>query len=180
MTSFGDITCNTMISRSMRLPIVDWRSGGAAPTNVTIGTTPTIEAERFDSTTELLSVYVLLPKDMDTSQDLTLCFHWSLVSAQTDSDTLDVTCDYVAVKKNSTGDGIDKTSTQITGQTTVTTANGLAVGDVYEMAMTISAGDATNPLADAAGLAIEFHLTNTTGVASADFLSGTLVYTALY
>lgn len=178
--AFGDITGDTTITRALHLPVVSWRGGATAPSAVTIGTTPTIEAQRFAATNELISIYVSLPVEADLSQNISLVLQWSLVSAETDADTLDVTCDYTATVPNSTGDGIAKTSTQITGQVTVTTANGLAAGDIYEMTLTIASGDATNPLASATGLAIEFHLTNTTGVASADFLDADLVYTALY
>ena len=165
--------------RSVHLSGDQFRKGATAPTDVTIGTTPTVNALRFAATNELASVYLALPEDMDRTKDITLRLHWSLVSAETNTDTLDLSSDYTAVLQNSTGSGVAKTSTGVTGQVTVTTGNGLAVGDVYVMDIAISAADATNPLASAVGIAIEIHLTNTTGVASADLLDANFLYEAL-
>ena len=178
--TFGSVSSDQTLTRSIHLGISNWRGGATAPTAQTIGTTPTIEAQRFSATNELLSTFASLPSDMDRTQNATLRLQWSLAAAETDSDTLDITVDYTAVLANSTGDGVGRTSTQVTGQVTVTTANGLAAGDIYEMDITIASGDATNPLTSSVGLALEFHLTNTTGVASADFLDADLIYTALY
>lgn len=180
MTAFGDVASNTSLLRSIHLDISNFRQGATAPTEVTIGTTPTLQALRFAATNELVSVFASFPHDMDTTQDLTLHLQWVLVSAQTDSDTLDITCDYVAVTPFSTGNGPGKTSSQTTGQITATTANGLAAGDLYEMDIVFSAGDATNPLSGTHGIGLEFHLTNTTGVASADLIDVDILYTALY
>lgn len=180
MTAFGDVAGNTALTRSIHIDISNLRQGATAPTEVLIGTTPEVPALRFAATNELVSVYASFPQDMDTTQDVTFQLQWALVAAETDSDTLDITCDYVAVTPLSTGDGPNKTSTQVTGQVTVTTANGLAIGDVYEMSITFSAADATNPLSGASGIGLEFHLTNTTGVASADLLDADFIYSALY
>ncbi|MEE9312117.1 MAG: hypothetical protein V3V10_06845, partial [Planctomycetota bacterium] len=67
-------------------------------------------------------------------------------------------------------------STQITGQVTVTTGEGLAAGDMYDMTLTMLQNDANNPAAGALGPALEFHLTNTTGVAAADLVAGCVNY----
>lgn len=180
MTDFGQVASNTALTRSIHIDIANLRQGATAPTEVVIGTTPEVPALRFAATNELVSVYASFPQDLDKTQDVVLHLQWVLVTAETDADTLDVTCDYVAVIPNSTGSGPGKTSSQVTGQVTVTTANGLAAGDLYEMNITFSAGDATNPLASAHGIGLEFHLTNTTGVASADLIDADFVYSALY
>jgi len=180
MTTAGAVVSSTALTRSLHLAGDQFRRGATAPTDVTIGTTPTISALRFAATNELASVYASLPTNIDLSQPITLRLQWSLASVEVNADALDLTCDYTRAVANSTGNGVGKASTQITGQVTVTTANGLAIGDVYLMDLTFAVADATNPLANAVGLAIEIHLTNTTGVASADLLDADLIYEALY
>ena len=48
------------------------------------------------------------------------------------------------------------------------------------MDITFIAGDATNPLANAVGIAFEINLTNITGVIGMDVIDGNLIYEALY
>lgn len=180
MTLFGEVISNTLLDRQIILTGNQFRKGATAPTDVTIGTTPTIAAQRFAATNELASIFDVLPFNIDLTQDLELILIWSLVSVQINNDTLNVTLDYTAPIINTTAAGIAKASTQLLGVTTVTTGNGLAVGDMYSMLFTLLAADATNPLANAAGIAAEIHLTNTTGVASADLVAACLNYKALY
>lgn len=180
MTTAGAVVSSTALTRSLHLTGDGFRRGATAPTDVTIGTTPTIGALRFAATNELASVYASLPANIDLSQPITLRLQWALAALETNATTLDVTCDYTRTLANSTGNGPGKASTQVTGQVTVTTGNGLAAGDVYVMDIVFAVGDATNPLANAIGLALEIHLTNTTGVASADLLDADLIYEALY
>jgi uncharacterized protein involved in outer membrane biogenesis len=155
-----------------------FRKGATAPTDVTIGTTPTVPALLFDATGELVSLYHSLPQDLDTGHDVILRLQWSLAAVQLNGDTLDVTCDYTAPTLTG-GAGIAKTSTQITGQFTCVTGR-LAIGDLYTMDLTVPFGDATNPLASAVGVAFEFHLTNTTGVAACHLVDGDFIYEGLY
>ena len=180
MTTFGAITSSTTLTRTIHLAGDQWRKGATAPTDVTIGTTPTIQALRFDAANELASLYHSLPIDRDTTTDVILRIQWALIGAETNGETLDVTCNYTAVIENSTGSGPGKASTSITGQTTVTTANGLATGDVYTIDITFLAADATNPLANAVGIAFEINLTNITGVIGMDGIDGDFIYEALY
>ena len=180
MSNAGDVTGNTTLTRSIHLSGEQFRVGGTAPTSVTIGTSPEIPAHHFDATAELVSLYSALPQNIDRTKDVILRLHFSLSATETDADTLDFTCDYTAPLANSTGNGIAKTSTQVTGQTTVTTANGLAIGDMYTMDITFPFADATNPLASAIGLVFELHLTNLTGVAEIDLVDGDLIYEALH
>jgi hypothetical protein len=180
MSNFGDVTGDTTLTRSIHISGNQFRNGAAAPTDVIIGTSPEIPALHFDATGELVSAYVSLPPNMDRTKDLILRLHFSLSATETDADTLDFTCDYTAPLANSTGDGIERTSTQVTGQTTVTTANGLAIGDMYTMDITFPFGDATNPLASAIALAFELHLTNVTEVGEIDLVDGLLIYEALH
>jgi hypothetical protein len=144
---------------------------------VTIGTTPTIPALLFDATNELASLYHSIPIDADLTQDIILRIQFSLAAVETNLDTCDFTCDYTAPTLAG-GAGIAKTSTQVTGQFTAVTGR-LAIGDIYEMDITFSAGDATNPLAAARGIAFELHLTNTVGVGAIHLLDGDFIYTAL-
>jgi hypothetical protein len=165
------------LERSIHLSGQQFRKGATAPTDVTIGTTPTVGALHFDATNELASLYHSYPNAIDTSQDIILRLQFSLSSIETNGDTCDFTCDYTAITLAG-GGGIAKTSTQVTGQFTAVTGR-LAVGDIYEMDITFPAGDATNPLPGSDGIAFEIHLTNTTGVGDIDLLDGDFVYTAL-
>jgi hypothetical protein len=113
---------------------------------------------------------------MDRTIDPALVLIWSLAQTETNADELSLTIDYTAPIDLSTGSGIAKTSTQLTNNLPVTTANGLAIGDIYAQTISFAVGDATNPLANAIGLAIEFHLTNTTGVGTVDLIGACLGY----
>ncbi len=174
----GDFTVNVdPVLRAIILTLQDFRKGTTAPTDVTIGTTPTVPALHFDATNELLTVQAAMPPDWDHG-DLILELEVVLSAAETNGDTLDLTVDYVATIPQSTGEGPGKASTQLTPSLTVTTANGLAIGDQYAMQIVISAADATNPLADVGTIALEFHLTNITGVEEFNFIAGCIVYTS--
>ncbi len=180
MTLFGEVISNTLLDRQIILTGNQFRKGVTAPTDVTIGTTPTIDALRFAATNELASVFEVLPFNIDLTENLEIILIWSLANVQINNDTLDVTMDYTAPILNSTANGIAKASTQLTATTTVTTGNGLAVGDMYSQLFTLLAGDATNPLANAAGIATEIHLTNITGVVAADLVAACINYKALF
>jgi hypothetical protein len=177
MSNFGEVTSNQALTRSLHLSGDQFRNGATAPTAVTIGTTPTIQALRFDATNELVSLYNSLPDNMDKTVDLIIRLTFSLVNVQVNGDTCDWTCDYTA-PTTTTGEGIGKTSTQITGSFTAVTGR-LAVGDMYTLDLTFAAADATNPLTNALGLAFELHLTNVTGVAAIDLVDGDFIYEAL-
>lgn len=171
MSTFGHL------ERTLHLSGDQFRKGATAPTDVTIGTTPTIPALLFDATNELASLYHSLPVDVDLTQDVILRLQFSLSSIEVNLDTCDFTCDYTAPTLV-TANGIAKASTSVTGQFTAVTGR-LAVGDMYTMDITFTAGDATNPLATAIGIAFEIHLTNVTGVADIHLVDGDFIYTAL-
>lgn len=175
MTQFGDVRSDTELRRQLVLTEDQFRKGVTAPADVTIGATPTIQALRFSAIDELISLFQVMPFNWDRG-DIDLMFAWSLVSAQTDGDQLSSTVDYVALIELSTGSGIAKTSTQLTNDITVTTDNGLAIGDIYTQTFTLLAANGTNPLAAALGIGIEFHLTNIVGVASADLIGACIDY----
>ena len=179
MSTAGAVISSTALTRSLHLAGDQFRKGATAPTDVTIGTSPRVAALRFAAANELASVYASLPANVDLSQPITLRLQWALAALETTATTLDVTCDYTRTLASVTGNGPGKASTQVTGQVTVTTGAGLAAGDVYLMDIVFAVADATNPLANAVGIAIEIHLTNVTGVASADLLDADLIYEAL-
>jgi hypothetical protein len=154
-----------------------FRRGVTAPTDVTIGSTPTIAALQFALVGELASLYHSFPEDLDRNHDITLRLQFSLAAVETNGDTCDFTCDYTA-PTIATGAGIAKASTQVTGQFTAVTGR-LAIGDMYTMDITFPFADATNPIAVALGIAFEIHLTNTTGVGIIDLVDGDFIYTAL-
>lgn len=176
MTAFGGVISSVVLSDQILITAEQFRNGAVAPTGVTIGTTPTVDALQFAATTELVSTFFALPFNMDRTIDPQLILIWSLAATETNADTLDVTLDYTAPIDLSTGDGIAKASTQLTDAVTVTTANGLAIGDIYSQTFSFANADATNPLANAIGLAVQFHLTNTTGVGVIDLIGACLGY----
>lgn len=183
MSNFGEVKTDQVLTRSVILTIDDFRKGATGPTDDTVGNTPTIPTLQFNATGELCSAHVIMPADWDKSKDCTFDLVFSLRETETNDDVLSLTVDYTAIKKNTTGAGITKTSTQLTPTVTVTTANGLAVGDVYVITATLSAADGSNGFSagDAtAGFGFEFHLTNTTGVADVDLISGCINYEAKY
>lgn len=181
MTAFGEVASNELLTRQLIFNIDQFRKGVTAPTDVTIGTTPTIPALRFAATNELVSLFVLMPINWDRTVDVQLLLTWSLAAGQINGDVLNITLDYVAPDELTTGAGAAKASTQVTGSITVTTGNGLAAGDIYQLIITLPRADATNPYTGTEiGFGLEFHLTNVTGVASADLLSGCFTFEALH
>ncbi len=178
--TFGAINSNQVLIRAINFSGAQFGKGGTAPTDVTIGTSPEVPALLFDAVAETASVYTSFLPDMDLSQDMTFRIQFSLVNVQVNDDQLALTIDYVVPVALVTASGPNKTSTQLTPTRNVTTGEGLAVNDVYEITGTISAGDGSNPLAGGAGIAIEIHLTNLTGVAAIHIIDADLQYTALY
>lgn len=182
MGAFGAVVSNTVLTRAIIVNGDQFRKGSTAPTDVTIGTTPTIDALLFDATNELASTFVMMPLDWDRSKDVNLFLVCSLAANETDSDSLDWTLDYTVPIQLSTGNGVARTSTQLTTTQTLTTANGLATGDIYVSSFTLASADATNPFsdADALGFALEIHLTNVATVAAIHLIAGCIGYEALY
>ena len=176
MTAFGAILSSQVLSEQIIITAEQFRVGATAPGSVTIGTTPTVDALQFSATNQLVSTFFPLPFNMDRTIDPQLVLIWSLAATEVNNDQLSMTLDYTAPIDLSTGDGIAKASTQLTDDLTVTTANGLAIGDIYSQSFAFAVGDATNPLASAIGLAVEFHMTNTTGVGTADLIGACLAY----
>ncbi len=169
--------------RSVILTLDDFRKGATGPTDTTIGTTPTIPALQFNATGELLSAHVVMPVDWDKENNCTLDLVFSLRAIEVNNDELSITVDYTVPKKLVTAAGVAKTSTQLTPTLDVTTANGLAVGDIYVISTTLDRNDTNNGFAfgdTALGFCIEFHLTNTDEIADIDFIAGCINYTALY
>lgn len=180
MSDFGAVGSNTALLRTIHFSGGEIGRGVTAPTDVTIGTTPDVPALLFDAVAETGSIFVRFSPDIDRSVDMTLRLLWSLVAVETDTDQLDITIDYVAVIVGTTAQGPDKASTQILATQQVSTAEGLAINDVYQMNITIAAADGTNPLASASGIALEMHLTNLVEVAAIHLLGADLEYAALY
>ncbi len=180
MGDFGDVNNTQTLTRQVLLNHWDMVQLNAEPVFGSSGTTPSIPGYFFTETAGILQIMIPLPDDMDRTIDPTLRLFFVLTATETNGDTLDLTYDYVAMVASSTGDGSAKTSTNDTASQAVTTGNGLAIGDLYAIDLVIDAGDATNPLAGADVLVIEFHMTNTTGVAEMDIGSGTFTYEASY
>ena len=183
MGQFGDVPANTTLLRSVILTIDDFRKGTTAPTDGEVGTTPAIATLRHNATNETTSSHVVMPADWDKSKNCSIDIIWSLRDVEVNNDVLSITIDYVTISKNTTGAGIAKTSTQLLPTVTVTTANGLAIGDIYSMGATLLASDSDNGFGvgdNAIGFCFEFHLTNLVGVVDIDAISGCINYEALY
>jgi len=180
MANFGDVDSSTALIRSIPLSVAVLQKGATAPTDAEIGATPTVPALLFDAANELINIGVMLPDDMDKTVDANLILAWSLVDAETDLDEADAEIDYVVGIENSTGNGVDKTSTNVTDTIAVTTGNGLAVNDIYTFSFAIPAADANNPLTNGLLFAGEFHLTNILEVVRVHGLGSKFNYEALY
>ncbi len=177
MSKFGEVSSAKVLTAQMRLSVTNFRKGGTAPSDSTLGTTPTVPTLLFTATNQLLSGSVPIPRDMDRSVNPQLTLQFALDVAESDSDTLDFTGDYIVTEHLAGDGGLVKASTQLTGSVTVTTAGGLVQGEVYELALTLNVGDATNPIgADSDDISFEVHLTNTTGVGRAHLFAGRFDY----
>lgn len=180
-TGVNDLHLDFGLQRVIYINSNQWRRGATAPTETTIGTTPQTRVLLFDAINEVAGVYVNFPDDMDKTKDVRFDIDFCLVNAQTNNDVLSLTMDYVIISENSTGSGLDKVSTQVLATKTVTTANGLAINDVYIVQCPLSAGDANNPInGNVTGLSIDVHMTNVTGVIAMHAIDGHLHYTARY
>lgn len=182
MTTFGAVVSNSTLTQAIVIESNQFRLGVTAPTQETIGTTPTIDVLRFDAVGELASTFVMMPLDWDRSANVNVLLVCSLVNVELNADSLDWTLDYTVPIQLSTGSGVAKASTQVTFSQTVTTGNGLAIGDIYVPSVTLSAADATNPFtsSNAVGFALEIHLTNVVGVGAIHLLSACVGYESLY
>ena len=175
-----DTTGDTVLTRHLPLTGTNWRQGVTAPTEVTIGTTPTVRALLFDAIAELLGTTFQMPDDWDTGTDPVLILKWSLTQIETDLDVASWSCDYTVSRENSTGNGPGRASSTATGTTTVTTANGLADGDEYTTEITLDRADATNPIAADNSVHPEIHLTNVSGVGAVHLTDAYLRYEATH
>ena len=180
MVNFGDAETEDLLERQIIITVEDFQKGATAPTDQTVGTTPEIPVLLFDATNETAGFNAMLPRDIDVAVNSKLILTVALSEAESNNDTLDMTLDYVVVDEGQNSN-LTKTSTQVTGTRTVTTAEGLALGDVYTIEFNFDHGDANNPLtALSTAILIEFHLTNITGVVEFHLISGCYAYEALY
>ena len=170
MTDFGKVLSSQALTRTLDFGAAEIGQGATAPTEVLVGTSPEVPALLFNATNETATILASFVPEMDLSVNFTVHFLWALVNTEIDADELAMTLDYIVFLENTTGSGLTKTSTQVLATQQVTTANGLAINDVYDLDVAIAFDDATNPFAGAAGIAIEFHLTNLTGVAAIHLL----------
>jgi len=175
MTDFRDIPGNTNIRRQIEISGSNFRNGVTSPSANLRGSTPAVPVITFANINELAGTNFTLPPEYDGG-DINIDFVWALESVQLNGDTLDLTLDYIS---SAEGDNISKTSTQVTGQITAVTGD-LAIGDLYKMRIALDAGDADNPLSAGDVITIEIHLTNTSGVGSADMVEVSIDYGANY
>jgi hypothetical protein len=168
-------------NRELVLELSAFRKGVTAPTDSTLGTTPTVPTLLFDATNELLSLGTVMPFGWDKGANVEFITIWALAATQLDLDALDVTVDYIAFDKETTGAGLLRTSTQLLGSTAVTADKGLAIGDIYTVSSPFAFDDANNPFNPLTiGFAAEIHLTNVAEVASAHLVAACISYRALF
>ncbi|MCK5643530.1 MAG: hypothetical protein KAJ19_22205 [Gammaproteobacteria bacterium] len=177
MTHFGEVPSDTEMTDQVIIATNNFRKGATSPADGTLGTTPTVPTLLFAATNELLSGIAVMPFNWDRTVDVDLILLWALAAGQTNGDLLDVTVDYTVPRFNTGGVGPGKVSTQVTGQITAITGQ-LAIGDPYQMVIPLARADANNPYTslDAFAFALEFHLTNVTGIASAHFLGACIAH----
>jgi len=183
MANFGDVATNQTLTRQVIISLDDFRDGAVPPTAMTIGTTPTVPAKFFDAITELVSTNIAMPADWDETVSINLVLVLALAQAQVNGDTVDWTCDYIAVDSpsGSANDLFTKTSSQATGSTTITTTDGLAINTQYTTTINIPVADANNPLsADTVSLIVELHLTNVVDVGRINLVAARLEIGASY
>lgn len=63
MTAWGAVSSDTALTRELRISGSQFRKGATAPTDVTVGTTPTVPLVRFDATNELATLLIPIPSD---------------------------------------------------------------------------------------------------------------------
>lgn len=173
MVTLGAVPANTVLTGRQVLNLFNFRQGATAPTDVEIGTSPVSPGFRFSAVGELISICQTMPVIWDRG-DVVVGLIWSLVNGQTDGDLLSVTMDYIAPRVQVPGEGLIKSSTQLTDDLAVTTADGLAVGELYVQTFALLAADATNPLANADAIVFEIHLTNIDEVSDIDLVGGVI------
>lgn len=185
MADEGEVNSATRLDRTVQLTIQDFRPGAAGPTTVQLGTTPTVEALRFDAVGEKATLYVpaaVEKANIPEAGAVVIGLAIELVNAQINGDVLGITADYCIPKFGVSAAGVTKASTQLTPSLTVTTARGLAAGTPYLFTFSLDVADATNPIdsIDVAGLAMEIHLTNVVGVAAFYLLGGCITIETQY
>jgi len=179
-TEFGEVNSTTTLLRQQNLTLNDFRVGVTSPTETTVGTSPAVPVFLFDRVEELLNTAIPRPVDLDVSVNSKLVLIIALSAIQNDGDTLDLTFNYVAVSQ-AQASNFAKADTVKTASLTVTTAGGLAVGDVYQFEVELEHGGGANPIdGTTSSIEIEFHLTNETGVGEFYLRSGCYLYEALY
>lgn len=180
MSLFRDVPGNTALIREMPLAGIILQPGGTAPTQVSIGTTPTVPARLFDAVGELAAGTFQMPIDWDPSTNPVIVLKWSLAVGETNADVASWTLDYTVSRVLSTTNGPGRANTQILATTTVTTGNGLVAGDVYTTEFTLDRTNATNPIVAGNAVHPEIHLTNLVGVGAVHLTDAFLRYEALY
>lgn len=155
------------------LPLNLWTKGATPPTDATIGSSPATPAWLLDAVGESAVIKVKVPAGYSADADVKLRLAFALNVSETANDDLDITADVRVVEPNS-NEALDGTSTQYTG--TVDIGSNTAQYSVHEVEIDLTYNDATNPIAAGDWIAIEFHLTNVTGVAAALFLGAQALF----
>lgn len=145
------------------LPIGSWDFDATnPPTATTVGTTPTIRGWAFNATNEQMSTSVRIPDGFSDTADCKLRFYCALESAETASDTIDATFDYVVLTPDN-NEVLTKTSTQSTVSESIAANNSQYA--LHQFDFTIDYDDANNPI-DAGDLLIgQFALSSVASVA---------------
>lgn len=148
-----------------------------------IGTTPAVPAAFSSTTAHYYRSNITMPLDWNKNEDVDIRYQIGPVFAETDGDEMSWTLDYIAMVKETTAKGPLKTSTQMTTDVTLTTAFGVAAGDIYDLVFTLDKDNSDNGWAlgdKTVSIAFDLHLTNITDVQWVRVYGISLDYTALY
>lgn len=145
------------------IPAGAWdRDATNPPTAAAVGTSPVVRGWQFDATNEKASFAVKVPAGYSADADVKLEFYAYLLSAETDSDTIDAAADYVSLQPDNE-ELATATSTQATCAESIGTGN--TQYSLHKFVITLAYNDATNPIAAGDMLEIEFGLTSVASVA---------------
>ncbi len=141
------------------------------PTQVEIGTTPTIRGYLLDATNEKFTLTTRIPTNYSEDGDLTLVLRVLLNAAETANDDINVTADLVAFADT---EAANKTSTQASVDHDIGANN--AQYDCHEVPITIDYDDANNPITPNDNLVVEVYLDSVASVAGVVLIGAHLQY----
>lgn len=183
MVNFGDIPENTSIIRkSEAVSATLSKLGGPGATDVVLGTVFT-PAVQLTTDLQFLSSRVGAPLGWDTSQDVTATAGFALNGLQSDSDTFDFDFSYQYVRPGSSGVAdLDKPSTVLIPQLTVSSGAGLKDSTLYSKQFTLDRSDSGNPYSGESAGAFTFciNINTSSSITTMNILGVIISFPVLY